>query len=88
MCQGGDCTAGDPSMEKFMDKNSVADHAQNQILAAARLREYWKELLDLELSDTTDIIRNKETTRPDRASLRPGCPVDWWSSSIMTPCLA
>ena len=59
MCQGGDCTAGDPSMEKFKDKNSVAEHAQNQILAAARLREYWKELLDLELSDTTDIISNK-----------------------------
>eukprot|EP00090_Calanus_glacialis_P045237 TRINITY_DN8265_c0_g1_i2.p1 TRINITY_DN8265_c0_g1~~TRINITY_DN8265_c0_g1_i2.p1 ORF type:complete len:1169 (-),score=448.58 TRINITY_DN8265_c0_g1_i2:22-3528(-) len=50
-------------------KFAVAEHAQNQILAAARLREYWQELLDLKLSDTTDIITNKETTKARQGEL-------------------
>jgi len=48
---------------------AVAEHAQNQILAAARLREYWRELLNLKLSDTTDAITNKDNSKVRQSEL-------------------
>eukprot|EP00092_Neocalanus_flemingeri_P025076 GFUD01027192.1.p1 GENE.GFUD01027192.1~~GFUD01027192.1.p1 ORF type:complete len:1156 (+),score=356.79 GFUD01027192.1:283-3750(+) len=50
-------------------KFAQAEQGQNQLLAAARLREYWQELLDLKLSDTTDMIDNKETSKARQSEL-------------------
>jgi len=48
---------------------AVAEHAQNQILAAARLREYWRELLNLKLTDTTNTITNKDDSKVRQSEL-------------------
>merc|ERR1719369_1580825 len=48
---------------------AVAENAQNQILAAARLRDYWKELLNLKLNDSNDIITNKEISKVRQSEL-------------------